>query len=270
VDKNHSVRRIFFCIHIFCICWAFLLRTQVYCADKVYPSKYQYKYQGNNYRGLTLYALKTDVDVQTARLYNTKRKLTVRAASFHDKFLFFEFSLHLTPRRVFIMDNYNSKSVPSARQQIKLIQEKQKLLTIAIQAAGCPIGIKTVTELIQQSTLSLRQLIKLIEEKQKLLTIAMQAAGGSIGIEAVRQIMQLGSFNNFADIQAFPTPEKILEEIKASEVELTPGLVSLVKNSPYQNVRNSITIFKTYPKNEVRNPAGLLYTIILNENRRAS
>lgn len=98
----------------------------------------------------------------------------------------------------------------------------------------------------------------------------MQAAGGSIGIEAVRQIMQLGSFNNSADIQALPTPEKILEEIKASEVELTPGLVSLVKNSPYQNVRNSITIFKTYPKNEVRNPAGLLYTIILNENRRAS
>lgn len=33
------------------------------------------------------------------------------------------------------MDNYNSKSVPSARQQIKLIQEKQKLLAIAIQAA---------------------------------------------------------------------------------------------------------------------------------------
>ncbi|OBQ33298.1 MAG: hypothetical protein AN487_20685 [Anabaena sp. CRKS33] len=69
---------------------------------------------------MTLYALKTDVDVQTATLYNTKRKLTVRAASFHDKFLFFEFSLHLTPRRVFIMDNYNSKSVPSARQQIEL------------------------------------------------------------------------------------------------------------------------------------------------------
>lgn len=158
--------------------------------------------------------------------------------------------------------NYNPKSAPSPRQQIKLIQEKQKLLAIAMQAAGSPIGSEAVAELMQQSMLSPRQLIKLIQEKQKLLVIAMQASGGSIGLKAVRELMHL----NFPITQASPTMPEIFEEVKSAEVEFTPGLVALVKNSPYQNVQNSIAIFKTYPKSEVKTSAGLFYKILVNEN----
>ncbi|BAZ10419.1 hypothetical protein NIES4071_22340 [Calothrix sp. NIES-4071] len=167
----------------------------------------------------------------------------------------------------------STKSLLSARQQIKLVQEQQKLLGVAMQAAGTPIGLEVVKGLVKgtkKAALSPRQQIKLIQEKQKLLAIAMQAAGSPIGSQAVAELMLVESVENSLIDLPSPTLSETLEEVKAAGVQLTPGLVSKIKSSSHQSVRNAIAIFKTYPKATVKNSAGLFYTILVNENLQAS
>ncbi len=168
--------------------------------------------------------------------------------------------------------NYNSKSALSARQQIKLDQELQKLLATAMQAGGTQaleVVIKFARDL-KNLTSSLRQQRKLIQEKQKLLAIAMQASGCPIGSKAVAELMRLGGIENGQISPLLPITSETLEEVKAAGVQLTPGLVSKIKNSSHHSVRNAIAIFKTYPKGTVKNSAGLFYTILVNDNVQAS
>lgn len=177
------------------------------------------------------------------------------------------------------MNNNNAKSTPSASEQnkliLKLIREKRRLLSTAMQAADCIIGSGIVIELagkLEKSGSSLKQQITLIKEKQKLLIVAMQVSGGSIGLEAVKQLMQLENSFNFSDINPSSTVKEIYKQVEeVAGVKVTSGMVHLIDGSPDQKVQSAINQYiKVYGKGGGRNPEGLFYKILVNEIKLAS
>lgn len=123
-----------------------------------------------------------------------------------------------------------------------------------------------------ESILSPTQRLEFIQEINKLLATVREAAGAPIGVEPVIGLMQFSGVYNTSATQPSPTLAEILGEVEQEAgIELSPGLVVLIKNSPYQNVRDAIAIYvKTYGRGGGDKSVGLFYRILETENRRKS
>lgn len=121
-----------------------------------------------------------------------------------------------------------------------------------------------------KSTLSQIQRLEVIQQIDNLLATVTQAAGAPIGIEPVVNLMKFSGVYDIPKIQASPTLAEILDEVEEKAgITLTPGRVILIKDSPYQNVVNTIAIYvKAYGRG--RENEHRFNTILKNENLRTS
>ena len=137
------------------------------------------------------------------------------------------------------------------------------LLTTVNQAAGASIGKETVMGIMELPAEQIKAVNRLLIE-------ATQASGDQLGKNNVVSIIESFGILNTSANQSSQTITEILDKVENLGIPVTSELLSLIKESPYQNVLNAVSIYeRVYSKQVVGNPSGLFYKILLNENDKA-